>query len=631
MLKFLRQINGKGIIMQQLIIDDISKCVGCNRCIRVCPIEGANQVYIEDGQIKVTINSNRCIACGFCIDTCRHEVRSYVDDTERFIQDLRNGVAISMFAAPAIQVNEQGGRLMTWLKQLGVKKVIDVSLGADICSWAHIRLIEKGIPNPVITQPCPAIVNYVLNHQPSLIKNLSPVHSPMLCTAVYMKKYDNISDKIAALSPCIAKTHEFEATGYVEYNVTLKKLFEYIREHQIELPQSNFKFDNPVSAYGALYSMPGGLKENLEFYFGKNVRIDQAEGHGVVYESIDEYAHTNDRYLPAVFDVLNCAEGCNIGTAVEHNIDRFEAHYHMNQSRHDISAKFTHAHYDRFLKDFDQRFNVNDFIRKYVPGTAKKYIVTEDAVEEAFKALHKTTEEQKKFDCGACGCDSCLEMAKRIAHGDNIVENCIQKLNDEVMGVLDIAMSNIGSASLLEGDITEIKDKSGQIQELMETLHGALIKYQEISSEIFKISQHTNLVALNASIEAARAGVHGKSFSVVAEEVRTLANKSQTIVSSSEDISVQALSSIDSVREMIDSITEGYDKAQISISIINQSLNNILNSISRSDTPGDHKTGSATSSPVDSIPDTIPDINTDIITDSTLDSTLDETSNTIIQ
>jgi len=569
--------------MRQLITDEIEKCVGCNRCIRACPIEGANQVYIENNEIKVTINSNRCIACGFCIDTCRHDVRGYTDDTERFIDDLRNGAAISMFAAPAIQVNEQGGRLLTWLRQLGVKKIYDVSLGADICTWAHIRLIERGVPHPVITQPCPAIVNYILNHKPALMKYLSPVHSPMLCTAIYMKTYEHVNDKIAALSPCIAKAHEFDATGYVEYNVTLKKLFEYVRERDIELPQKATGFDNIDSAFGAMYSMPGGLKENLEFYFGKSVRVDQAEGHGVVYEAIDEFAHTSERFLPAVFDVLNCAEGCNIGTGVEHNIDRFQAHYVMNENRQNLLKEFDISHYEDFLREFDRKFNLSNFIRKYTPGFTKQYTLSEEAIEQAFKNLNKTTDVQKTFDCGACGCDSCLEMAKRIANGDNIVENCIQKLNDEVMGVLDIAMSNVDSASLLEGDINEIKSKSGQINDLMETLTAALLKYQEISTEIYKISQHTNLVALNASIEAARAGVHGKSFSVVAEEVRTLANKSQVIVSSSEDISGQALSSIDSVKEMIGSIAEGYDKAQISISIINQSLNNILNSISRSD------------------------------------------------
>ena len=549
----------------------------------MCPIEGANQVYIEGRDIKVAVDYNRCIACGFCIGTCRHNVRDYEDDTERFLNDLRNGEPISLFAAPAIQVNEAGGRLLTWLRKLGVKKVYDVSLGADICTWAHIRLVEKGLPNPIITQPCPAIVNYILGHKQNLIKNLSPVHSPMLCTAIYMKKYDRVNEKIAALSPCIAKSHEFDDTGYVEYNVTLKKLFEYISEHEIELPTNVTGFDNAESAYGKLYSMPGGLKENLEFYFGKNVRIDQAEGQGVVYESIDEYSHVSEKFLPAVFDVLNCAEGCNIGTGVEHNIDRFEAHYHMNESRKGILKEFDAQHYDNFLRHFDKRFNINDFIRKYIPHPIKQYNVSESAIEDAFRVLNKTTDEQKTFDCGACGCDSCLEMAQRIATKNNIPENCIQKLNDEIMGVLDIAMSNIDSAGMLEGDITEIKNKSSQITDIMETLNTALKRYQEISNEIYKISQHTNLVALNASIEAARAGTHGKSFAVVAEEVRTLAAKSQAIVSSSEDISAKALSSIDSVTEIITSIVDGYDKAHISISIINQSLNNILQNISRTD------------------------------------------------
>ena len=566
--------------MYDVITNDKTKCVGCNRCIRYCPVEDANVVTNEEGGIKVSINHERCIACGACIDACRHGVRDYTDDTERFINDLRNGEPISLFAAPANQVNVDGGRLLTWLRQMGVRKIYDVSLGADICTWAHIRLIQKEKPKSVITQPCPAIVNYILRFEHSLLKYLSPVHSPMLCTAIYMKRYDRVGDSIAALSPCVAKTDEFANTGYVKYNVTLKKLMQYIRDNDVELPRASSGFDHVESAFGRLYSMPGGLKENIEFYFGKKLRVDQAEGPDIVYEALRAFSAESENCLPAVFDVLNCPEGCNLGTGVEHNVSRFRTHSIMNQSRQEVLQTFDPERYESMLQDFDRRFNLSDFMRRYTPIAIRQHVVSEEQIERGFKTLNKTTDVQRTFDCGACGCDSCHEMAKKIVVGTNIPANCIQKLHEEIMGVLDIATSNITSANLLAGDITDIKNKSGQINGLMESLNDALIQYQKISAEILSISRHTNLVALNASIEAARAGVHGKAFSVVAEEVRTLAGKSQVVVSSSEDISAQAMDSINSINELISNIVKNYDKAHISISIINQSLNNILNSIS---------------------------------------------------
>jgi len=570
--------------MRKLINEDLSKCVGCNRCIRVCPIEGANYVFSEEGQIKVSLNGDKCIACGFCLETCRHRVRDYDDDTQRFLDDLKNGEKISIMAAPALYVNPEGRRLLSWLKQIGVNKIYDVSIGADICTWAHIRFIQQKRPNSVITQPCPAIVDYIVKYKQELIKYLSPVHSPMLCTAIYMRKYDRMADSIAALSPCIAKAHEFDTTGNIKYNVTFKRIFEYIRMNGIELPNHEVSFDHPEAAFGGLYPMPGGLKENMQFYFGKDLRVDQAEGHGVVYEAIDAFAEESEGNLPTIFDVLNCGEGCNLGTAVEHTVSRFETHAVMHQKRKATLDAYDPENYEKLLNSYDQKLRMDDFIRIYKPQHMNQRLLKDTDIEDGFKTMNKTTYHQRSFDCGACGCDTCTEMAKSIIAGYNIPANCIQMLNEEITSVLEIATSNVDSSNLLLEDIANIKEMSAKISECMTMLNDGFTKFRTISSSILSIATSTNLVALNASIEAARAGIHGKAFSIVAEEVRSLASKSKVVVSESDNISTEALNAITQVNSLISSIAENYDKAHISISVMSQSLNSIIDTVHHSST-----------------------------------------------
>ena len=419
--------------MSELVKSKNELCTGCNRCVRECPMETANITYQDkDGNIKVEIDNDKCIACGYCISSCKHGARYFVDDTDRFFGDLQKGIPISLMVAPAVRTNiPEYKKLFTWLKRMGLRTIYDVSLGADISIWGHIKYIEKKMPLPIITQPCPVIVTYLESYRQDLLTKLSPVHGPVGCMSVYMKDYQGITDRIALLSPCIAKKTELEDTGLGEYSVTFSKLTEYLEENAIILPEEETEFDHEDCGLGSLFPMPGGLKENIEYFSGTKLHITTGEGFDI-FKKLDDYAKTREEFLPDIYDVLNCNEGCNTGPAALHERNVFEIDSIMNVRRRKAVEKRKREHYNAVYRKYDDTFDFARFQRKYRPGTVDIPYITDESIQNAFKALGKTEYQKQHIDCSACGSDTCYRMARKIALGVNIPGNCIVKSKDDL-------------------------------------------------------------------------------------------------------------------------------------------------------------------------------------------------------
>ena len=255
------------------------------------------------------------------LEVCTHNARYFDDDTKRFFKDLKNRKSINIIAAPAIRVNFPNyKKLFGYLKHLGANIIYDVSFGADITTWAYLKYMNENNIKSLIAQPCPVIVNYIEKYRHQLIQYLSPIHSPVMCTAIYLKKYKNISDSIAFLSPCIGKLVEINDNNNVNlinYNVTYKKLNEYIKKNNVDIEKYNeSEFQNIPSSLGSIYSMPGGLKANIEAR-RKDLWIKQVEGHNEFKDYLDRYSECikKGKEIPNVVDILNCSKGCNLGTA----------------------------------------------------------------------------------------------------------------------------------------------------------------------------------------------------------------------------------------------------------------------------------------------------------------------------
>ena len=420
--------------MKKNIAINMENCVGCNRCARACPIEMANITYQDaDGSIKVRIDEQYCISCGSCISICKHNAREHMDDTDLFFRDIGNGESVTLITAPSMKSNFKNWKqLLAFFRKRGVQRIYDVSLGADICVWAHLRYIENYHPEPIITQPCAAIVSYCETHRPELLKHLSPVQSPMACTAIYVNRYEGIAGKIAAISPCIAKANEFESIGSIHYNITFSNLIDYINKNEITLPEEESEFDHYQSGLGAVFPMPGGLKENLEFFSGNKLRIERAEGQGI-YRLLDEYIRTPKGVLPDILDILNCEDGCNIGPGGVENVNIFEIQATMDSSRRAATKAERREYCTELHARYDEIFELDDFLREYTSANIEKHVVSDIEIQKSFELLNKNTFIEQNFNCGACGSNSCHDMARKIALGLNVPMNCVVKARDDAM------------------------------------------------------------------------------------------------------------------------------------------------------------------------------------------------------
>jgi len=406
-------------------------------------------------------------------------------------------------------------------------------------------------------------------------------------------------------------------------------LKQYFKENNINLANIKVEkgFDLEPGMEGAIYPKPGGLAANL-MYHNPDISVLGTEGTQRVYHELENYLKSADADKPSVFDVLNCEYGCNEGPAVGQEYNFVHANAIMSdiqQTTHKERVKATKKGRDKQFTYFDKELKLEDFFRTYQPENVHKMEVSRSELENAFEKLGKKTEQQRNFDCHACGFKSCKEMATAIARGLNLPENCHQyttaKMEEEReqiananaqvreitldlkkvvenlnrhMDEVQSEAENIGASGRASSKemnrvityMTSLSQLNTEVLNAMKNINVSVDNYREMSQNVEKIAQNINLLSLNASIEAARAGEAGRGFAVVASNIRSLSEESKGSVSSAQEndaainqVMTEVNTTLDDFTKNINSLTDVINETLAGIQEISSSSETIQGSV----------------------------------------------------
>lgn len=249
----------------------------------------------------------------------------------------------------------------------------------------------------------------------------------------------------------------------------------------------------------------------------------------------------------------------------------------ISQGKYDIDIQYPHDDELGKLKDSCIE------IKNHIVDAVSSISVVKVEVEDAFAELNLVAEQISK---GAKEQSECSQMMEKIITGLITIAGELEHHSHEAMSSTHtvIKMSDNCSAKISESSkdmqdlVTEVEHTTTIIEELSSQA-GAVSSVLDV---IEGIADQTNLLALNAAIEAARAGEAGRGFSVVADEVRTLATKTQesthninSIIKTLQSSADQAVSAMAEEVNITTKNAKQAEEAQMSLKNISQEMGNM--------------------------------------------------------
>lgn len=225
-------------------------------------------------------------------------------------------------------------------------------------------------------------------------------------------------------------------------------------------------------------------------------------------------------------------------------------------------------------------------LMSFVEATKGNVIILSDAIEVLSKSVDANQVGNEQIANGVTVvADKTVEQFELVKDNMEIIESnsvhmaTVENAMQSMQSLLDDTVTNcqegITGLESYENDMNDMSNELNNINEILNRFNGDIKKIEEVADFIIDISNHLKMLALNASIEAARAGQAGKGFAVVADEMSVMSSKTKDGIDTINKIVQEIMSSSEQVNESIRACEATYNKSAETFEQVNSSFRSI--------------------------------------------------------
>ena len=229
-----------------------------------------------------------------------------------------------------------------------------------------------------------------------------------------------------------------------------------------------------------------------------------------------------------------------------------------------------------------------------IKGQSSKLYSSSDGMYKNAYSMSETSEQvDKAVSEIAEGASSQAGETQKATENVITIGNMIEEASQEVKDLNEMASGMQNSNQVAIGILQELgsvneqtRNSIGDIARQTVTTNESASKIREVTGLITEIAEETNLLSLNASIEAARAGDAGRGFAVVASQIQKLADQSSSSAKQIEEIvdrlisdSEQAVATMDQVKAIISKQSEDVERTGNAFGEVSEGIKNSMSVI----------------------------------------------------